>query len=58
MVLFLLVQIFLHIRYSLHHEEIIDWFGPHVDYVVLGKSGTCIPSKICDLLSGETIRSN
>ncbi len=40
------------------HEETRDWFGPHVDYILLGKSGTCIPSTICDLLSGDIIRSN
>ncbi len=40
------------------YEEVRNWFGPHVDYILLGKPGTSIPSTICDLLSGEIIRSN
>ncbi len=37
-------------------QEIRDWFGPHVDYVIIGKPGTGIPSEIQDLLSGEKLR--
>jgi L-threonylcarbamoyladenylate synthase len=40
----------------INRQEIREWFGPHVDYVIIGKPGTGIPSKIKDLLSGETLR--
>ena len=37
-------------------SEIRDWFGPHVDYMVIGAAGTDRPSQICDLLTGEKLR--
>ena len=40
------------------HNEIRDWFGPHIDYVIIDCVGSGVPSKICDLLSGKIIRSN
>lgn len=36
--------------------EIRDWFGPHVDYMVVGDGGTEQPSQIIDLLTGEKLR--
>lgn len=37
-------------------QEIRDWFGPHLDYVIIGEPGTGMPSTIQDLLSGEKFR--
>ena len=37
-------------------EEIRDWFGPHVDYMIIGDVGTEQPSQIIDLLTGEKLR--
>jgi len=37
-------------------SEIRDWFGPHVDYVLIGAAGTEQPSHIIDLLTGEKLR--
>ena len=37
-------------------DEIRDWFGPHVDYIVIGEAGSEKPSQIKDLLTGEVIR--
>ncbi len=39
-------------------SEIRDWFGPHVDYVLIDCAGSGTPSQICDLLSGKILRSN
>lgn len=39
-----------------NRQEIRDWFGPHVDYVIIGEPGTGMPSKIQDLISGEKLR--
>ena len=39
-------------------QEIWDWFGPHVDYVLIDCAGSGTPSQICDLLSGKILRSN
>ena len=36
--------------------EIRDWFGPHVDYMLINQSGSGEPSKICDLLTGKQLR--
>ena len=36
--------------------EIRDWFGPHVDYMIIGEAGTKQPSQIIDLLTGEKLR--
>ena len=37
-------------------EEIRDWFGPHLDYVIISEPGSGVPSEICDLLSGKKLR--
>ena len=37
-------------------NEVRDWFGPHVDYIVIGEMGSEKPSQIKDLLTGEVIR--
>ena len=37
-------------------SEIRDWFGPHVDYMLIGAAGTDQPSQIIDLLTGEKLR--
>ncbi len=39
-------------------SEIRDWFGPHVDYMLIECAGSGSPSQICDLLSGKVLRSN
>jgi len=39
-----------------NRQEIRNWFGPHVDYIIIGEAGTNTPSKIQDLLSGEKLR--
>jgi L-threonylcarbamoyladenylate synthase len=36
--------------------EIRDWFGPHVDYIILEGSGSNTPSEIKDLITGEQLR--
>ena len=41
-----------------NRQEIWDWFGPHVDYVLIDCAGSGTPSQICDLLSGKILRSN
>lgn len=37
-------------------NEVREWFGPHVDYIVIGEMGSEKPSQIKDLLTGEVIR--
>ena len=37
-------------------SEVRDWFGPHIDYILINRFGSGIPSKICDLLTGEELR--
>ena len=37
-------------------KEIKNWFGPHLDYVIIGEPGTGLPSSICDLLTGKKLR--
>ena len=37
-------------------DEIRDWFGPHVDYIIVGESGSNSPSEIKDLITGEQLR--
>lgn len=39
-----------------NQNEIRDWFGPHVDYMLIGVTGTDQPSHIIDLLTGEKLR--
>ena len=36
--------------------EIKNWFGPNLDYVIIGEQGNNQPSKIVDVVSGEVIR--
>jgi len=36
--------------------EVRDWFGHHVDYMIIGEAGTDQPSQIIDLLTGEKLR--
>ncbi len=33
-----------------------NWFGPFVDYVIMGPPGTGEPSEVCDLVSGQILR--
>ncbi|MFK7816744.1 MAG: L-threonylcarbamoyladenylate synthase [Gammaproteobacteria bacterium] len=37
-------------------NEIRDWFGPHVDYIIVGETGSNTPSEIKDLITGEKLR--
>lgn len=37
-------------------EQIRQWFGPYIDYVLIDAPGTGVASKICDVVSGEVIR--
>ncbi len=37
-------------------KEIKNWFGPLLDYVIIGEPGTGLPSSICDLLTGKKLR--
>ncbi len=39
-------------------RQIRTWFGPHLDYVIIGASGTGAPSEIRDLRSGRILRKN
>ncbi len=39
-----------------NQNEIRDWFGPHVDYIVVGETGSTMPSEIRDLITGEKLR--
>ena len=37
-------------------NEIRNWFGPHVDYIIVGETGSNTPSEIKDLITGEQLR--
>ena len=37
-------------------NEVRDWFGPHVDYMIIAETGTSQPSQIIDLLTGKQLR--
>lgn len=37
-------------------NEIREWFGPHVDYIIVGETGSNSPSKIKDLITGKQLR--
>lgn len=39
-----------------NQNEIRDWFGPHVDYIIVGETGSNTPSEIKDLITGEQLR--
>ena len=39
-----------------NHSELRDWFGPHLDYIIIGPPGTGLPSEMRDLISGDIIR--
>lgn len=39
-----------------NQNEIRDWFGPHVDYILVGEAGSNTPSEIKDLITGEKLR--
>jgi L-threonylcarbamoyladenylate synthase len=39
-----------------NQQEVRDWFGPHVDYIIIGETGSSVPSEIKDLLTGERLR--
>ena len=38
------------------NKEIKNWFGPHLDYVIIGEPGTGLPSSIRDLITGKKLR--
>ena len=39
-----------------NEQQIRSWFGPYIDYVILGSPGTGQPSEICDVVTGKIIR--
>lgn len=39
-----------------NQNEIRDWFGPHVDYIIVSETGSNTPSEIKDLITGEKLR--
>ena len=39
-----------------NNNEINKWFGPYIDYVIIGAPGNQVPSKIRDVVSGKLIR--
>jgi len=41
---------------AINEQQLRDWFGPYLDYVIIGAPGTGAPSEIRDLLTGKTIR--
>ncbi len=43
---------------AINQQQLKDWFGPHLDYVMIGTLGTGSPSVVRDLVSGKTLRSN
>ncbi len=42
---------------ALNEQQLRDWFGPHLDYAIIGSNGTGIPSRICDLQTGKVLRN-
>ncbi len=38
--------------------QLRNWFGPYLDYVIIGKPGTGVASEIRDLLNDERIRTS
>ena len=43
---------------ALDHPALRKWFGPHLDYVIIGPKGTGAPSEIHDLISGKILRQS
>jgi len=39
-----------------NQNELRDWFGPHVDYIIVGDKGSDAPSEIKDLITGDKLR--
>lgn len=39
-------------------QQLRDWFGPYLDYVIIGEAGTGMPSEIRDLIYGKLLRKN
>lgn len=37
-------------------NEVRNWFGPHVDYIIVGDKGSNVPSEIIDLITGDKLR--
>ena len=36
--------------------QIRQWFGPYIDYVIIGDPGSGVASRICDITTGKFIR--
>ncbi len=41
-----------------NQQQLKDWFGPHLDFVIIDAAGTGLPSEVRDLISGKTLRQN
>ena len=41
---------------AINSQQLREWFGPYLDYVIIGAPGTGVPSEIRDLVSGEILR--
>ncbi len=41
---------------AVNAKQLRDWFGPYLDYVIIGTPGTGVPSEIRDLISGKILR--
>lgn len=39
-----------------NQNEIQNWFGPHIDYIIVGEKGSSVPSEIIDLITGDKLR--
>ena len=40
----------------INEQQLRDWFGPYLDYVIIGTPGTGVPSEIRDVISGKILR--
>ena len=41
---------------AMTRKQLRSWFGPYLDYIIMGAAGTGVPSEIRDLVSGEVLR--
>lgn len=41
---------------AMTQRQLRSWFGPYLDYIIMGVAGSGVPSEIRDLVSGEVLR--